>query len=343
MIEPSVKEAWQVLGEWGVAALTTKGCKDSQDSTIGQDNLSVSRLSNDWEVFCVMDGHGTDGHWPASRAVRTIPYFLQNLPSSALLCKGQVREALVQAFEEAEKDLEWYNENKDPTLGSLELAGTTGACVLRNPTDPETLWVATVGDTRVVLMMPGQGVVEKTIDHSPKISAEAIRIVKNGGEIKTREFDDGYVDIRIVVEGTNTPGIAMTRSLGDLVAKEIGVIAEPEVLTWSTKGRDEAYLFIACDGIWEFMSEDDVADIVFWSLAQGATCEEVLAQLLEKARELWKKNEGAYCDDITAILFPVNSAPAPILASKPQSTSWFQSFFSRFYCCAARETEMHVP
>merc|ERR1712023_232430 len=92
------------------------------------------------------------------------------------------------------------------------------------------------------------------------------------------------------------------------------------VVEWSAQGYEDGYLLVACDGIWEFLKEDQVADIVLPSLSKGATCDEVLQQLLEKARELWKEKEGTYCDDITAILFPLKTGPAPQLAGLGQES-----------------------
>ena len=42
-----------------------------------QDSCSMSVLPSGWSVFCLFDGHGDGGHWPALRASRTLPYFLQ--------------------------------------------------------------------------------------------------------------------------------------------------------------------------------------------------------------------------------------------------------------------------
>ncbi len=54
----------------------------------------------------------------------------------------------------------------------------------------------------------------------------------------------------------------MSRSFGDRVAHSVGVSAEPE--TWEfTLGLHDKFLVIASDGVWEFLSNEDVANIVY--------------------------------------------------------------------------------
>lgn len=53
----------------------------------------------------------------------------------------------------------------------------------------------------------------------------------------------------------------MSRSMGDKVAHSVGVSAEPEVLEF-TLGLDDKFLILASDGVWEFLSNEDVAQIV---------------------------------------------------------------------------------
>jgi len=58
------------------------------------------------------------------------------------------------------------------------------------------------------------------------------------------------------------PGLAMSRSMGDKVAHSVGVTAEPDTLEF-TLGLSDRYVVIASDGVWEFLSNEDVAAIVF--------------------------------------------------------------------------------
>lgn len=50
----------------------------------------------------------------------------------------------------------------------------------------------------------------------------------------------------------------MSRSMGDKVAHSVGVTADPEVFEFILTLNDK-FIVIASDGVWEFLSNDDVA------------------------------------------------------------------------------------
>jgi serine/threonine protein phosphatase PrpC len=55
------------------------------------------------------------------------------------------------------------------------------------------------------------------------------------------------------MKDADLPGLAMSRSLGDRVAQQCGVTAEPEVSQYDIKPEDK-FMVIASDGVWEFLS-----------------------------------------------------------------------------------------
>jgi len=59
----------------------------------------------------------------------------------------------------------------------------------------------------------------------------------------------------------NIPGLAMSRSFGDHAAAEVGVISEPEILEMNLI-EDDKFIVIASDGVWEFLSNDEVVRII---------------------------------------------------------------------------------
>ncbi len=59
----------------------------------------------------------------------------------------------------------------------------------------------------------------------------------------------------------DAPGLAMSRSIGDTLVKDIGVIAEPEITSYSLTAMDK-FLIIATDGVWEYIPNEKV-DITF--------------------------------------------------------------------------------
>lgn len=67
--------------------------------------------------------------------------------------------------------------------------------------------------------------------------------------------------MRVYSKKGEWPGLAMSRSLGDQVAKKLGVVAEPEICEVSLSPRDK-FVLIASDGVWEFLSDNQVAEVV---------------------------------------------------------------------------------
>ena len=57
------------------------------------------------------------------------------------------------------------------------------------------------------------------------------------------------------------PGLCLSRALGDTVAASIGVIAEPDVTTY-TITEDDIFVIICSDGVWEFMDNDEVVNLI---------------------------------------------------------------------------------
>lgn len=301
--------ALKAFRRWDGGLLNTKGQKGLTDRSIGQDNCSAALIADGWEVYCVMDGHGPNGEWPSTRAVRTIPFFLQTTGCATMLKQGQVEAALTGCFKKAQADLEdaAFKENFD-----MQVTGCTAVVCCYQP-KRATIWIATAGDSRAVLLEPGKGCVKSTTDHKPSVEAERKRIESFGGEIVTTKYDDGWVEQRVNLKGKDFPGISMSRCFGDLLVKDIGVVAEPTVEEWALSSYKNPYLFAATDGVWEFLENDVVADILLSALERGSTPIQACEELLRDAQKAWKEHEGTYCDDISMILKPLNTG-APTFA-----------------------------
>lgn len=95
----------------------------------------------------------------------------------------------------------------------------------------------------------------------------------------------------------------MSRSFGDQVAAQVGVIAEPEVLQRQLTVHDK-FIVIASDGVWEFIDSSECIKMItpFWERGdpQGA-CE----FLVEESNRRWRQEEEVI-DDTTAIIVFLN-------------------------------------
>ena len=53
----------------------------------------------------------------------------------------------------------------------------------------------------------------------------------------------------------------MSRSIGDYISHTVGVSAEPEIKRFNLQPRHK-FIVIASDGVWEFLSNEEVGQIV---------------------------------------------------------------------------------
>lgn len=88
----------------------------------------------------------------------------------------------------------------------------------------------------------------------------------------------------------------MSRSLGDLIAKQAGVISSPHKAAATISPSDRA-LVLASDGLWDFVGNEETASV---ALSTGDTWE-AAARLARLARSRWlTRTYGA--DDTTVVI-----------------------------------------
>ena len=68
--------------------------------------------------------------------------------------------------------------------------------------------------------------------------------------------------MRIYNKRKTGPGLAMSRSLGDYFAHTLGCSCEPEI-TQNVLKQNDKIIIIASDGVWEILSNTQVANIVY--------------------------------------------------------------------------------
>jgi len=293
--------AKSMLRMCGIGVVNSKGCKSEENLLPGQDNFSVCRLQNGWELFIIADGHGIGGEWPATKVIEVLPNVLQGDSCTKMLQNEEVSAALLSAFEKTQQFLE----EESPKAGvMLEMAGCAVVCAMRHP-NRNFLWVASAGDSRAMLIAHGSGVIQQTNDHKPSVAEERKRIEENGGEIISENVETA----RVFVRGEAYPGLAMTRSLGDTIVKDFGVISEPEVVKWHLDGRPGLMLVAATDGLWDFLENDVIATHILGGIQAGRTTQKIAEELLSFSRSAWQQQtDGQYVDDITILLVPLCGA-----------------------------------
>ena len=99
-----------------------------------------------------------------------------------------------------------------------------------------------------------------------------------------------------------TLGLAMSRSLGDIVVHRCGVSAEPEIIEHIID-EDDDFVIIATDGIWDVIDSNQAVQIVnnFSSKSKNWSTLDASNALTRFARSRWEKM-SPMIDDITAIV-----------------------------------------
>ncbi len=183
-----------------------------------------------------------------------------------------------------------------------DFSGTTFTCaVIRG----NKILCANIGDSRTIIgyrndKSSATGLA-LTIDHKPDLPAEKARIEAKGGRVFAVEYDDG-VDgpPRVWLGNMDVPGLAMSRSLGDAVAHSAGVSSEPEFFEYTfNSNREDLLLVMASDGLWEFMTDQEVVDITYKSEEPRFAVD----RLISEANERWMKEEQVIDDTTVCVAF----------------------------------------
>ncbi len=106
----------------------------------------------------------------------------------------------------------------------------------------------------------------------------------------------------------------MSRSFGDKVAHDAGVISDPEILEYRKQPQHymDAFVVLGSDGLWDFVPNDKVLKVVRQHYLNSKhkqdsndhkklDPEEAVAELVELASAEWSANEPSR-DDITCIV-----------------------------------------
>lgn len=241
-------------------------------------------------LMCVLDGHGEAGD--------LVSHFITDHLASKVFKHAKFGSDPATAMRDEVLKLE-KTVLADASIDT-EFSGTTAVLTAVRG---RTLSVANIGDSRVILGRANKKgamtAVEVSIDHKPDRADEQKRIVAKGGRVFAVEYDDGVSGPpRVWLGHLDIPGLAMSRSLGDSVAHTAGVISEPELFNYKLQDNDKI-MVIASDGLWEFMTNQEVIDMIVASGAKEPR--KAVEMLVSEASARWMKEE-AVIDDTTIIV-----------------------------------------
>ncbi|KAL3286156.1 hypothetical protein HHI36_000668 [Cryptolaemus montrouzieri] len=268
--------------KYGVASM--QGWRvDMEDAHMAKTQLGEGELK-DWSYFAVFDGHA---------GARVSKH-----------CATHLLEAIM-ATEEFQEDtkkgihngfLELDNQMRSlPELSSGEdRSGTTAVCAFISS---RLIYIANCGDSRAVLCRQGEPVFS-TQDHKPGLPSELDRIVKAGGSVMIQR-----------VNGS----LAVSRALGDYDYKNVEgrgpceqlVSPEPDIFVRDRDDAQDEFLILACDGVWDVMSNEDLCQYIHNRLLVTENLKEVTSQVIDTC--LYKGSR----DNMSIVLVVFPGAPTP--------------------------------
>ncbi|KAF9049616.1 PP2C-domain-containing protein [Hymenopellis radicata] len=233
--------------------------------------------------FAVYDGHG--GGTVAKFAGQNVHKRLVNEESYK---EKNYEEALKRAFLGTDEDmLANPKHSRDPS-------GCTAVAAL---VTKDKIYVANAGDSRSVLSVKGE-VKPLSFDHKPTNEGERLRITGAGG----------YIEY-----GRVNGNLALSRALGDFEFKKSYnlppekqvITADPDVTCHARDDEDE-FLVIACDGIWDCLSSQQVVNFVRYQVSEGKSLADIGEMMCEHCLAPdTTSGAGIGCDNMTVLVVPI--------------------------------------
>ena len=281
--------------------------KTNQDSYLVK--IKIADIPG-FNLFGVFDGHGTDGHFASNFAkdyiLQEITKFAQNMKLNGVenvesiyqILKNENFNTITQIYKNTDQEMmkqQW----------DYELSGTTCNIVFQFG---QHLICASVGDSRAILIYDNNpnlitsNIFNLSYDHKPELPEELQRIKMNGGCLRRIKDEDGIElggPLRVWHGDEDYPGLAMSRSLGDIEGKKCGVIPIPQYVEYTLNDTSK-YMVICTDGVWEFISEEQVKQLgnpFYLKEDIAGHCQNLIINSIN----MWETND-IMRDDITAVI-----------------------------------------
>ena len=301
-------DATGVLKNYGILTLPGKDTSGMQKTN--QDSFTfITNINNikNFNIFGVLDGHGIEGHYVSQFASKFIPYQIMNNPEiknirEPELIYNQLKknnyQIIVKAYLDCDMALQKVNFDSKESGCTCNLIINIGNHII----------CANTGDSRAIAVSDeskdwniNYKYIPLSIDFKPEMPEEMNRILLNGGEVHQikNELGVGVGPYRVWKRGEGYPGLAMSRSIGDLNGKKIGVIPNPGIIEYQIN-ENSKYIVVCSDGVWEFLDNENVKDIgkkYYVENDPSGFCHD----LVNTSYCLWEKND-IVIDDITAVV-----------------------------------------
>mmetsp|Transcript_7766 Transcript_7766/g.13781 ORF Transcript_7766/g.13781 Transcript_7766/m.13781 type:complete len:432 (+) Transcript_7766:24-1319(+) len=195
-----------------------------------------------------------------------------------------------------------------PETGIADNVGCTAVCVLLSAREAVC---ANAGDSRAILCRKGKPV-ELSHDHKPNDGEEKRRIEAAGGRVQETTVGKR---VHHRVNGN----LNLSRAIGDLEFKKLPDAGPEQQMICSTPdiirvplAEDDEFIVLACDGVWDVKSNQDVCDFVGERLKQNEAIPAVVEALLDDCiADDPKKVHGLGADNMTCIVVQLRKSDRP--------------------------------
>lgn len=293
-------------GEFSIAVVQANSTLEDQSQVITTPNTTY---------VGIFDGHGGP---EASRFVNKYLFsFLHEFESEQ---KGLSADVLKKAFSATEEEFHQLVRREFRVRTQM---ASVGSCCLVGAVSNNELYVANLGDSRVVLGRRisngrNESVIAERLSNDHNVADEEVR-----KEVEALHPGPIVVNCRGVwrINGI----IQVSRSIGDVYLKKPEfskdpifqlvkapvLSAEPAIISRKLEPQD-LFLIFASDGLWEQLSDEAAVDIVVKNPRAGIAKRLVTTAIQEVAKKLDMKysdiknkpkgNRRSYHDDITVIV-----------------------------------------
>ena len=294
------------------SVVTTPGITDEKEK-INQDSYLINEnlFKENFNIYGVFDGHGENGHliskyiseYMNDYYTNKLNFFLSEEDKQNLFIMNIINIFL----KNYEKIIKSSSSQLDQDLNTsidydISQSGSTSVMIfLLN----DILICSNIGDSQCFLFNCSSEDLwtfeSLSKQHLASDEKEQKRILENGGEIHPYYEEDGVFEgpDRIYAKNKVYPGLVMSRTLGDLEAKKIGVISEPDIIAKKIE-KNSKFVVLASDGLWDVLKPYDVNRIIRPFFKKG-DIEGACQALMKKAKQQWIKDKEER-DDITIII-----------------------------------------
>lgn len=265
-------------------------------------------------IYAVFDGHGGQA-CSAFLAERFAPHVLRGLQRAAAAATTIDNIDLCRVLTDCfiELDRQFYRMPNNDS-GSTCIA----AVVFHNQ-----VVVCNVGDSRCILSRNGAAK-HCSFDHKPDNLGELVRIHSNGGFVMNNRVNGilalsrafGDFNFKMHSSILNGGGPAGARSGDRLMAspEKYQVIAIPDIIIHQLTPEDE-FLVLACDGIWDCLTPNELIKSIRHLISLGKNLEEVIEIILDRCINMADAATGVGFDNMTMLIVPL-FAITPTASSK---------------------------